>query len=185
MSMLRTLFLGLLLLFVSFSIKGQNAIQAWIPAGYSILDSSTVDLNLDHLKDCILVLKDSSIEAQFEEHIRPMLLLLGDAQGNFKLWMQNDSVVLCAACGGVMGDPYMGMDVSEGHISLEFYGGAVERWSRTVVFEYDAAQQDMLLKSDAGVTFSVMNPDKEIPYISNEEDFGKMTFRRFNYEKSW
>jgi hypothetical protein len=183
--MLRTLFLGTLLLFVSFSIKAQQAIQAFIPAGYSILDSSTVDLNLDQLKDCLLILKDSSFEAAHEEHIRPMLLLMGDAQGKFSPWMQNDSVVLCSACGGMMGDPYLGMDVSPGRISLEFYGGAVERWSRTIVFEYDSSQQEMLLKSDAGITFSVMNPDKETPYISNEEDFGKMTFRRFNYEKSW
>jgi hypothetical protein len=104
------------------------------PLGYEILDTATGDLNRDKYRDLLVILKLSN-EEENSESSRPLLIYIGQKNGELKLVAYNDNVVLCRNCGGIYGDPYSGMVIKRGYFSIEHYGGSNFRWTRTVLVQ--------------------------------------------------
>lgn len=149
---------------------------------YTVLDSATGDLNLDEFPDKLLILK-SKDEGTLTEVARPLLLLSGKADGSFVLAARNDSVVLCADCGGVFGDPYSGITIKNGYFSIEHYGGSSWRWTRIITFKYSKEKGEWILHRDAGESFHTSDPEKTEAIVTNKKDFDKLPFKDFNYNK--
>lgn len=166
----------------SSQIVGQSAdIKSFIPAGYSILDSASGDLNRDRLKDYVLILKVDE-EEEHADTTRPLLLLAGTAKDQYQLVARNDSVVLCKSCGGVFGDPYAGITVKNNFFSIEHYGGSNWRWTRIITFRYDAKTKQFVLHRDAGESFHTFDLDKRKLELYEKENFGKLPFAKYSYE---
>jgi len=162
----------------------QQTLQSFIPADYSILDSASGDINKDGNKDILVILKNNQ-EENTGDTVRPLLVLLGSGKDLYELTARNDSVVLCKACGGVFGDPYAGLTVKNNFFSIEHYGGSNWRWTRIITFRYDLKTRTIYLHKDAGESFHVDEPDKTKPYTYNKEDYGKLLFSQFSYDKIW
>ena len=156
----------------------------FIPADFSILDSASGDINKDGKKDLLLILKNSQ-EENIGDTLRPLLVLLGAGKESFELAARNDSVVLCKACGGVFGDPYAGITVKNSFFSIEHYGGSNLRWTRIITFRYDVKTRQIYLHRDAGESFHVEDPEKTKPYTYTKEDYGKLLFSKYSYDKIW
>jgi len=114
---------------------------------------------------------------------RPLLILLGNEKRFYNLSGRNDSVVLCKSCGGVFGDPYAGMTVKNNFFSIEHYGGSNWRWTRIITFRYDLKSKQVLLHRDAGDSFHTSDPDKTTTNIYSKEDFVKLLFSGYSYNK--
>jgi hypothetical protein len=155
--------------------------QNFIPANYSLLDSASGDWNKDGYKDLVLILKNDA-EEQNPDTTRPLLLLAGTADGGYTLLARNDSVVLCKGCGGVFGDPYTGVVIKNGYLSLEHYGGSSWRWTRVITFRFDPKSGQFRLHRDAGVSYHTSDPDKTTDIISNKTHYGKLLFTNYSYE---
>ncbi len=151
---------------------------------YSVLDSAIGNLNLDNYPDKVLVLKDK-VEGIATNVPRPLLILSGQADNSYKLIARNDSVVLCADCGGVHGDPYVGLTIKNGYFSVEHYGGSGWRWTRIITFKYFAAENNWHLHRDAGISYHNSDPDKTEEIVTNKEDFGRLLFKDYNNEKGF
>lgn len=150
---------------------------------FSILDSAMGDLNLDDYPDKILILKNKN-EGIATEVTRPLLILTGQPEG-FKLQARNDSVILCADCGGIMGDPYQSITIKNGYFSIEHYGGSSWRWTRIITFKYLKSENTWQLHKDAGVSYHTSDPDKIEDFLTNKEDFGKVLFEDYNNNKGF
>ncbi|WP_276500390.1 hypothetical protein [Terrimonas pollutisoli] len=161
-----------------------TGITSFIPAGYAILDSASGDLNKDRLKDYVLILKVDE-EEEHADTTRPLLLLMGTVRDQYQLLARNDSVVLCKSCGGVFGDPYAGITIKNNFFSVEHYGGSNWRWTRIITFRYDAKTKQFLLHRDAGESFHTSDPDKMKLNLHEKEDFGKLPFAKYSYDKAW
>ncbi|WP_184545897.1 hypothetical protein [Mucilaginibacter sp. FT3.2] len=111
-------------------------LKPFIPKGYTILERGQGDFNQDGYTDVILILA-SNKEEKDGQAARPLLILLGKADGSLSLYGRNDNVVLCKECGGVMGDPLQEIVVKGHYFSVEHYGGSIDRWSQVVTFKYD------------------------------------------------
>ena len=59
------------------------------------------------------------------------ILTLGIRDGNaYRSVQSTECVALCPQCGGIMGDPYQGVDKGQdGSITVHNYGGSRHRWS--------------------------------------------------------
>lgn len=183
--MARYLFIVIAILSFNKQLSAQSSsLQSFIPAGYSILDSAAGDFNKDRLKDYILILKVNE-EENDADTTRPLLLLMGMADNQYQLAARNDSVVLCKGCGGVFGDPYAGITIKNNFFSIEHYGGSNWRWTRIITFRYDANTKQFILHRDAGESFHTSDPDKKKLDIHNKEDFGKLFFTEYSYDKVW
>ena len=172
---------------LSFGLNSQaqpQTLQSFIPADYSILDSASGDINKDSKKDILIILK-SNQEENTGDTGRPLLVLLGSGKELYELAARSDSVVLCKACGGVFGDPYAGMTVKNNFFSIEHYGGSNWRWTRIITFRYDLKTGKIYLHKDAGESFHVDDPDKTRPYAYSREDYGKLLFSKYSYDKIW
>lgn len=152
------------------------------PEGWAIMDTMTGDLNRDEYLDMLIVLKGPHDEDRDSLIPRPLLVLTGNKDGTLTLEARNDNVVLCHECGGVFGDPYEGLAIKNGYFSAEHYGGSSERWTQIITFRYNEKEKTWLLHRDAGVTYSVFDPDMtEKEYVNHPEAFGKLKFTDYNY----
>jgi hypothetical protein len=167
-------------------VQEMPSIQAILfdTTNYSALDSAVGNLNLDNYPDKLLVLKDK-VEGIATNVPRPLLILTGQADHSYKLVARNDSVVLCADCGGVFGDPYEGLTIKDGFFSVEHYGGSGWRWTRIITFKYSAAENNWHLHRDAGISYHNSDPDKTEEILTNKGDFGKLLFTDYSNEKGF
>lgn len=157
-----------------------EAIAKNTPDGWAVLDTMTGDLNRDAYQDLLIVLRwDEKFIS--EDEARPLLVLIGDAEGQLHLAARNDSVVLCEGCGGVWGDPYEGLAIKNGYFSVEHYGGSNWRWTRIITFKYSEKEKTWLLHRDAGVSYNTGDPEgTEEETATNQEHYGKMKFVDYN-----
>lgn len=153
-------------------------LNRYIPQGYTLLDSKSGDLNQDGYTDYIVICK--SPNENEEEIQRPLLILHGQANGSLKLIARNDNIVMCAQCGGVMGDPYTGMTLKKNFFSIEHEGGSNFRFIRIMTFKYDKDRQQYLLHKDAGETYNTTNPNKSKSESYNKKQWGKMLFTDYS-----
>lgn len=160
-------------------------LNTFIPAGYSILDKVSGDLNRDSFPDVILILRRNGEDTIKVDTAlkRPLLILTGQPDSSLKLAARNDNAVLCYYCGGPIGDPYQETIIKKGYFSLEFYGGNADRWARTITFKYVPADSSWYLHKDGIDSFNGLsdNPKHHVK-IRSEKDFGKLPFTRFNAE---
>lgn len=161
-----------------------ESVAAVIPPGYSVLDTSAGDLNLDAYPDLILVLKkdgEELVETDVDNPVkRPLLVMTGAADGSYAVVARNDNTVYCAKCGGMMGDPYTGITVRKGYFSVEHYGGGSWRWSRIVTYKYSVADKTWLLHKDGGESFNANEPEKVTEEVKTVKDFGRIPFEKFD-----
>ena len=99
------------------------------------------DFNGDGVLDLALVTvppRSRGLDGNEAERI----LTLGIRDGNaYRSVQSTECVALCPQCGGIMGDPYQGVDKGQdGSITVHNYGGSRHRWSvsYTIAWHADA-----------------------------------------------
>lgn len=166
------------------SLGQYKSLKQIIPTNFTILDSTSGDLNKDGIKDLVLILKNN-YEKFNSDTTRPLLLLQGNKIGQYKLIARNDSVVLCMGCGGVFGDPYQGITIKRGFFSIEHFGGSSWRWTRIITFKFDTKSKRFYLHRDAGQSWHTSDPNKTTKNIYNKTDFDNLPFYKYSYNKNW
>jgi hypothetical protein len=167
-----------------------RGIKAHIPDGYSILDTNRGDLDLDAIPDILLVLqKDPMTAADFaaedsaaESLVRPLIILSGHSDGSFTNMGENDNVVLCRKCGGVMGDPYRSTVIKNGYFSVQHFGGSRDKWSTITTFKYSKGAGRWLLHKNGGNQVNSKDDEMvvENEWVKSEKDFGEIDFEEFD-----
>jgi hypothetical protein len=108
------------------------------------------------------------------------------ADGKFKYEAVNFNLVKCLSCGGVMGDPYMGLVIKNGYFSVEHYGGSRERWSQTTTFKYDKLKLNWFLHRDSEEVIDALEENEKNNIIKSEskttKDFGVIKFEDYKME---
>lgn len=159
----------------------------FVPKDYSILDIATGNLNLDEYPDMILVLKkngeDKTSDVVDHPEKRPLLILVGQPDGTFKLVARNDNTVYCIDCGGMMGDPYQGITIKNGYFSVEHYGGSAWRWTKTITYKYSKEEKYWFLHKDSFKSFNANEPAKIEREILTTKKFGKVPFHKYDIYK--
>lgn len=158
----------------------------FVPEGYTAIDTTYGNLNLDQYQDMIMVLKkngeDTATDIDNPER-RPLLILTGQPDNSFQLAARNDNVVLCINCGGAMGDPFTGITIKNGYFSAEHYGGSAWRWTHIITFKYAPADKNWYLHKIGYESFHALNPKEATSRTETTKDFGKLPFDKFNVYK--
>ena len=145
------------------------------------------DLNGDGREDIVLVLERQKArpgDDDIEQNQRPMLILVRQADGSLKLAGRNDAVAHCATCGGMMGDPFVGVEVGTRTFTVSNYGGSAWRWSVDYRFDYSRRDDTWQLVRVAESSFHASDPNKAKNKVSRPpKDFGKIDFADFDPEK--
>lgn len=159
-------------------------IKSFIPENYAVLDTVSGNLNLDNYNDQIIVLKkigeEKTSDVVDNPEKRPLLILIGEPNNKYKLATRNDNTVYCIDCGGIMGDPFMGVVIKNGYFSVEHYGGSAWRWSRIITYKYSKEENNWFLHKDGNESFHASDPEKIETTVKTTKDFGKILFKDFN-----
>jgi hypothetical protein len=162
--------------------KKFEKVKSLIPPGNEILDLVAADMNQDGFTDFALVLRNENENTNGDE-LRPLLIVAGNKNGEFKLLQRNDSVVLCKNCGGVFGDPFQSITFTDGLLAVEHNVGNNLRWSRNISFRFDQDLQEFILNDDASYSYQRASSSKQVTTTGKKEEDGKRLFRDFSFTK--
>src|SRR5262245_31938410 len=142
------------------------------------------DLNRDGRPDYILVqqLYREDEDQNSEESPRPFMILIRGSDDKLSLAKRNDKVVYCEDCGGMMGDPFMGVTIKGTRFTVEHYGGSAWRWGVSFSFDYSRKENTWQLVQVEDVSFHATDPDntREIKRSTPPRDYGKIDITDFD-----
>ncbi len=143
--LLLILFFVLLLSVVSYS---QNKpFPSFIPSHYDTLYRGVAkgDLNKDGIEDVVLALYHK-MEKEPIENVevdsvpeRRLIVLFGSKTGYVKA-TESSAALLCKECGGVFGDPFVGIEIHKKVLEVRHYGGSAWRWGLLHKFRFQKDQ---------------------------------------------
>lgn len=132
-----------------------KTMESFVPKGYEILASQKGQVNGDDFEDVVMILKAKN-EAELSDYaggkpsLRPLLVLVGDANGSLSQAARSDKAVFCVDCGGQMGDAFNALTIKDKNIEIAHSGGGGgnNNWSRVLTFGYNAEKAAFVLLSD-------------------------------------
>lgn len=115
-----------------------------IQKGYDTLYNGFArgDLNKDGIEDVALVLfnnwesKDNWIDQNSDKLPKRLLVILFGTQSGYQQAAKSSNAIMCKSCGGVFGDPFAGISISNNVLEIYHYGGSAWRWSYTHKFRF-------------------------------------------------
>ena len=165
-------------------------LQPFVEKGTRALAIESADLNRDGTPDFVVVLEKVDAKGEpveIDEGQRPLLVILRGADGGLKLAKRNDRVVLCSHCGGMMGDPFAGIEAKAGSITVTHYGGSAWRWATEHRFDYSRIDATWQLVRATETSFHAMDEAKKKEKVYRPpKDYGKIDLADFdpeNYRK--
>ena len=158
-------------------------LRPFVEPGTKPIWLATADLDRDGDEDALLVLERlaQTSEDGLEERQRPLLILARQADGNWRVAKRNDRLVMCSDCGGVMGDPFQGVEAGPGTFTVSHYGGSAWRWTEDYRFNWSRRDRAWQLVRVEETSFHTMEPDKVETHVATPpKDFGKIDFADFD-----
>ena len=153
----------------------QTELAPFVEPGMRIRDKTRGDINNDDLPDVIAVVES----AEDKKTPRSVVLLVSDTTGVLHKMAQNDKIVPCFNCGGIFGDPFSYVQLSNGVITVVTEGGSREHWWNEYVFKYSPSSKNaMLISVKRGISDTSTGRRIEINYTS--KDFGSIKFEDFD-----
>ena len=149
----------------------------------------SADLNGDGLKDYILVLERENPslkdENDFPKNQRPLLILVRGADNKLSAAKQNELIIMCSECGGMMGDPFAGVSVAKNTFTVSHYGGSAWRWSVEYKFNYSRIDRTWQLVRIEEESFHASDPQKTRKHKikTPPKNFGKVDIADFDPSK--
>ena len=108
--------------------------------------------------------------------IRPLLIIIGDTEGRYILAGRNDTVILDRESGGIHGDPFESISISDGKLHICLFGGTSWRWENNIVFEYSCEESDWLLQKQYSFYYHFE------PHVTTGSYLDSTLFGRISFE---
>ncbi|RYE24524.1 MAG: hypothetical protein EOP51_07070 [Sphingobacteriales bacterium] len=117
-------------------VTGNRALD-FVPKGYDTLGTAVGDLNKDGKSDMVIAVFNVKKEEKPGEDEVPRILIVAFNTGSgYRTVFKGDNLLLCKQCGGMFGDPYAGVYIDKGVLSISHYGGSSWRWSIDQKFRF-------------------------------------------------
>ncbi len=153
--------------------------QDFVPAGYAIMAEATGDLNTDDKDDVALILKNTAEDtASADTQINRILIVALRTDSGYKVAAITDKLIKCRTCGGGgWGDPFNELNIKNGVLIVDHFGGNMMRWSRTSRFQYRKGDFYLVGSSEGHFNNGKMNADGQFADV-DEVDIDYVTGQR-------
>jgi hypothetical protein len=99
-----------------------------------ILGQADGDLDKDGIAEKVVVFE--SLEGEDETGMARILVIYKQENGGWIEWVNTDQAILRSDEGGMMGDPFDGIDIANGILVISHWGGSSWKWSHTDKYRY-------------------------------------------------
>ena len=100
---------------------------------FEIIAEKIGDLDKDGIDEKVIVYEtNESTEYGNVREIR----ILKKVGGKWKDWKKSKSAILKSEEGGIMGDPFEGIEIKSGILNINFFGGSSWKWSYTDKYRF-------------------------------------------------
>ncbi len=112
-----------------------------LPQTASVLDVCMGDLGNDGTQDIAVVIQtliptvSEPSDYEYESFSRSLFIFTETSTNSFVCTHQNNDIILSSDSGGMLGDPYNGIIITDGKLIVSDYGGSSDRWGNDYVFE--------------------------------------------------
>lgn len=159
-------------------------VKPFIGKDYLPLAVETADLNGDGLPDYVVVLEKQEAEPSdlyIKGNPRVLSILVRQPGGDLKEVKRNEKIVFCSNCGGVMGDPFVGVKAGLKTFTVSHYGGSNWRWAYEYTFNYsrkDNTWQLVRVKEETFHALGAFKPKTKV--YTPPKDYGKIDIAEFD-----
>jgi hypothetical protein len=159
------------------------AVRPFVAPGQCALAVAQADVDRDGGADYVVVVgpaADAAPGSDAGDAPRALLVLVGTGDGGVRLAARGDRAVLCPACGGVMGDPFVDVTARPGAFTVQHAGGSSWRWGADFTFGYSRRDRAWQLVRVDEVHFHASEPATTRRRVSvPPRDYGKLDLRDF------
>lgn len=111
--------------------------QGTLPKGYQIIAEKTGDLDRDGINEKVIVYNTQDTT---EDGIVRELCIFKISNGHWKLWKKTKNAILKSQEGGMMGDPFEGIEIVNGVLIISVSGGSSWKWWHQDKYRYQNNQ---------------------------------------------
>ncbi len=167
-----TLFCYFFLITLPIFAQDNAEFASYVLPDYEITNANKGDINSDGIIDAVLVLKHKTEETSKQPTLRPVLILIGQKNKKYVVALRQDKLILCKACNASANpkEPAAKVEFNElivekGQFSFNFYGGKKAKWSRILIFKFDAAASKTAKKDTWFLHTDTMERMEQLPNL--------------------
>lgn len=112
----------ILILFFSTKCIGQ---QTAVPPGFELIEEKYGDLDRDGIAERVIVYNTADTT---EDGVVRELQILKQSHNQWRVWKNSRNAILKSQQGGMMGNPFEGIEIRNGLLILSFSGGSSWKW---------------------------------------------------------
>lgn len=154
-------------------------ISHFIPTGAEVHLERRGDIDGDGDQDMLIVLQRTDASQQRFEP-RTLLILQRNAGGALEEVVENSKAIPCQVCGGKYGDPIQEIKIIKNGLSLAFWGGIREAWSKEFRFTFSEHSHGWLLSEVEGGATDALNGNYCKDHLG-PKNFGQVPLKEFDY----
>ncbi|BEE17238.1 hypothetical protein VAWG006_14910 [Aeromonas enteropelogenes] len=99
-----------------------------------VIGEAMGDLDKDGIDEKVIVL-DTGLDGEIGT--QRTLLIYKKKQDKWALWHSSQGPILDSAHGGMMGDPFISVEIQRGAIVIDHFGGSRQKWSYTHRYRFN------------------------------------------------
>jgi hypothetical protein len=123
---------SLLLLLAAMQLANAQSIP--VPSGYTVVDTVSGDLDKDLVPE-LVVAYNTGPEIDNESVSRALIIYKRSGKA-WKEWKRSSQALYGSDDGGMMGDPFGGMEITNGVLHISHSGGSSWKWGFTDKYRY-------------------------------------------------
>ena len=112
-----------------------------VPKGWKLIDSITGNLDQDSIKEKV-VIYNTTDSTDFGKHRE--LRIFKKEKENWVLWKSSRTALLNSDDGGMMGDPYGGVEIKNHVLHIYHNGGSSWKWGYTDKYRFQNSQFELI-----------------------------------------
>ena len=131
------IYILLFIINLNYSFGQKNLIKT----EFEIIYKKTGDLDKDGIDEKVIVYETN--EKTDFGNVRE-IQILKNKSGKWVEWKKSKNAVLKSEEGGMMGDPFQGIDIENGILKIHFFGGSSWKWSYTDKYRFQNKQFELI-----------------------------------------
>ncbi|TYB78955.1 hypothetical protein [Bizionia myxarmorum] len=107
----------------------------------NIIEEKMGDLDNDGIDEKVIISETNSL-TDFG-NVREIRILKNE-EGKWVEWVKTQNAILKSEEGGMMGDPFQGIEILDGVLNISFFGGSSWKWSYTDKYRFQNNQFELI-----------------------------------------